>query len=105
MLLRNINQTMGLSNGIRLIITQLGKHLIEAEIIFGNHIGEKVFVPRTKMTTKEKKLPFVLIRKKFAIRLSYSITIDKCQGQTLNKIGIYLPKPIFFVMDNSMLPS
>lgn len=45
--------------------------------------------------TKEKKLPFILIRKQFSIRLSYAMTINKSQGRTLNNIGIYLPKPIF----------
>ncbi|GFQ05183.1 ATP-dependent DNA helicase pif1 [Phtheirospermum japonicum] len=39
--------------------------------------------------------PFVLNRKQFPLRLSYTMTINKSQGQTLNFIGIYLPKPIF----------
>ncbi|GKA86865.1 nucleic acid-binding, OB-fold, replication protein A, OB domain protein [Tanacetum coccineum] len=41
MLLRNINQSAGLCNGIRLGITKLGKRFIEAEIITGTKVGEQ----------------------------------------------------------------
>ena len=37
MLLRNLDQTQGLCNGTRLIITRLAKHVIAAEIIFGKN--------------------------------------------------------------------
>ncbi|KAK1684710.1 hypothetical protein QYE76_045558 [Lolium multiflorum] len=42
MLLRNINQAAGLCNGTRMTITQLGNKFIEAQIITGTHVGEKV---------------------------------------------------------------
>lgn len=56
MLLRNINQTIGLCIGTWLIITQLGKYLMKAEIITGRNIRDKVFVPSIKMITKKKKV-------------------------------------------------
>ncbi|XP_019154115.1 PREDICTED: uncharacterized protein LOC109150585 [Ipomoea nil] len=37
MLLRNIDHSMGLCNGTRLIVTQLGNHVIEGKIIAGNN--------------------------------------------------------------------
>ena len=46
MLLRNLNQSAGLCNGTRLIITQLGAWVLEAQIITGSHIGDKVLLPR-----------------------------------------------------------
>nr|ABA95557.1 AT hook motif-containing protein, putative [Oryza sativa Japonica Group] len=42
MLLRNINQTAGLCNGTRMTITQLGKKYIEAQIITGTHVDDKI---------------------------------------------------------------
>ena len=63
MLLRNINQSEGLCNGTRLTITQLGKWFIEAQIITGTNIGNKVYIPRIIMSPSDSKSPFVLKRR------------------------------------------
>ena len=34
-------------------------------------------------------------RKQFPIRLSFSMTINKAQGQTIPHVGIYLPDSVF----------
>jgi hypothetical protein len=39
--------------------------------------------------------PFPFKRTQFLIRLSFTITINKVQGQTLDYVGIYLPQPVF----------
>ena len=44
MLLRNLNQSIGLCNGTRLIVTNLGQNIVEAIIITETHIGEKVYI-------------------------------------------------------------
>ncbi|CAN1800456.1 ATP-dependent DNA helicase PIF1 [Linum perenne] len=72
MLLRNLNPSMGLCNGTRILITRLGQHVISGLIIGGT-----------------------FERRQFPIRLCYAMTINKSQGQTLDQIGLYLPKPIF----------
>jgi ATP-dependent DNA helicase PIF1 len=41
MLLRNINQSEGLCNGTRLIITALGDMVIEGQLITGTYQGKK----------------------------------------------------------------
>ncbi|XP_050878111.1 uncharacterized protein LOC127081924 [Lathyrus oleraceus] len=50
MLLRNIDQPEGLCNGIRLIVTRLANHVIEAKIISGKNIGGVIYIPRMDMT-------------------------------------------------------
>lgn len=95
MLLRNINQSMGLCNGTRLIITQLAKWVIEGKIITGTNKGTKVFIPRIIMSPSETKLPFILKRRQFPVRLCFAMTINKSQGQTLQCVGLYLRKPVF----------
>ncbi len=50
LLLRNLNQSIGLCNGMRLIVKRLGQHVIEAEIIIGNNVGKRVFIPRIIMS-------------------------------------------------------
>lgn len=95
MLLRNLNQSAGLCNGTRLIITQLGERVLEAQIITGSHIDEKVLLPRIALHVSSTKWPFVLSRWQFPIRLYYAMTINKSQGQTLQNVGLYLPRPVF----------
>ncbi|XP_038685825.1 uncharacterized protein LOC119985609 [Tripterygium wilfordii] len=95
MLLRNINQSSGLCNGTRLLVTRLGDRVIKANIITGSHIGARVYIPRIIMSTTEAKWPFVMKRRHFLVRLCYAMTINKSQGQTLKKLDLYLPRPLF----------
>ena len=62
-MLRKVNLTMGLCIGTRLIVTRLVGYVIEAIIIIENNISESVFIPRIKMTAKDRKWPFVFTMK------------------------------------------
>lgn len=95
MLLRNLNQSLGLCNGTRLIVTKLGQNVIEAIIITGTHTGEKTYIPRINLTTHGSHWPFTLCRRQFPIKVCYSMTINKSQGQSLSNVGVYLKKPVF----------
>ena len=96
MLLRNVNPKAGLLNGTRLLITQLGSKVLQAKILTGSRTGDKVFIPRINLSTaSDSGLPFTLNRKQFPVKLSYAVTIIKSQGQTLSKVGIFLPTPVF----------
>ena len=94
-LLRNLNPFEGLCNGTRLICRRFQSKVIDAEIITGSHIGKRVFIPRITLIASENKLPFTLNRRQFPIRVAFSMTINKSQGQTLSRVGIYLPEPAF----------
>jgi ATP-dependent DNA helicase PIF1 len=50
LLLRNLNQSIGLCNGMRLIAKKLGQRVIEAETITGNNVDKRVFIPRIIMS-------------------------------------------------------
>ncbi|XP_057248067.1 uncharacterized protein LOC125492488 [Beta vulgaris subsp. vulgaris] len=45
MLLRNIDQSSGLCNGTRLVVKHLGDRIIEAIVVSGSNLGNKVFIP------------------------------------------------------------
>jgi ATP-dependent DNA helicase PIF1 len=95
MLMRNMNQSLGLCNGTRLIVTKMGKYVIEGKILTGRNIGERVFIPRLSLIPSDKRLPFKFQRRQFPLTVSYAMTINKSQGQSLQYVGVYLPHPIF----------
>ena len=97
MLLRNLDTKNGLCNGTRLTVIALGNRCIEAKIISGSStfVGRHVFIPRIKLIPSDTSVPFKFQRTQFPIRLAYCMTINKSQGQTFDKVGIYLPRPCF----------
>ncbi|XP_012839282.1 PREDICTED: uncharacterized protein LOC105959688 [Erythranthe guttata] len=95
MFLRNIDQSSGWCNGTRLSITRLGNRVLEAKIISGTNIVHKVFIPRLTLTPSDNMIPFKFKRRQFPITLSFAMTVNKSQGQSLQHVGIYLQKPVF----------
>ncbi|CAF1835940.1 unnamed protein product [Brassica napus] len=67
-----------------LIVTQLLPHVIQGRIITGNGIAaDPVWIPR------------IMCRRQFPATLAFAMTINKSQGQTLQNVGLFLPKPVF----------
>ena len=62
--------------------------VIEATILTGNYKNEDVFIPRIPMIPTD--LPFDFKRLQLPLKLSFTLTIDKAHGQTLDCIGIIL---------------
>ncbi|KAL6661674.1 hypothetical protein ACP70R_001058 [Stipagrostis hirtigluma subsp. patula] len=95
-LLRNIDPANGLCNGTRLVIRQFSKNAIDAEIVVGQHAGKRVYLPRIPLCPSDDEMfPFQFKRKQFPIRLSFAMTVNKAQGQTIPNVGVYLPEPVF----------
>ncbi|CAN1306092.1 ATP-dependent DNA helicase PIF1 [Linum perenne] len=95
MLLRNLNPSLGLCNGTRIMLTQLGENVLAGVILGGSSEGVQVAIPRINLDVQQHRWPFVLRRRQFPVRLCYAMTINKSQGQTLECVGLYLPKPVF----------
>nr|KAJ0193152.1 hypothetical protein LSAT_V11C800407890 [Lactuca sativa] len=95
MLLRHIDQKCGLCNGTRLQVIALGKRVIEAEIISGSNIGNRMFIPRMYLTPSDTRIPFIFQRRQFPLAVCFAMTINKSQGQSLSRVGLFLRQPIF----------
>ncbi|RZB42321.1 ATP-dependent DNA helicase PIF1, partial [Glycine soja] len=83
MLIRNLDQAEGLCNETRLIISRMTNHVIEARIISGKKC-RKFGIYSTNLTRRQ--FPFIV---------SYAMTINKSQGQSLQCVGLYLLQPVF----------
>jgi hypothetical protein len=95
MLLRNLNTKRGLCNGTRLIVTNLQPNLIVGEVLTGRAKSNFVFIPRIDLAPSDSNMPFILKRRQFPVRVAFAMTINKSQGQTLEKVGICLREPVF----------
>ncbi len=90
------NMPGGLANGIRLIVVKLMQHIIDAEIATGPDKGRRVFIPRLSIIPSDtERMPFTFRRRQFPLWPAFAMTINKAQGQTLQTVGVYLPKPVF----------
>lgn len=96
-LLRNISPSNGLCNGTRLKVIELGQHILGCTIAMPNSSfnGNAVLIPRIALHSTEGELPFTIQRIQFPVQLAYAMTINKAQGQSLSRVGVYLPRPVF----------
>ena len=92
MLIRNLNTKAGLCNGTRLILISVKPKVLEVIIASTKQIA---FIPRIDLCPSDTSLPFTLRRRQFPVVLAFAITINKAQGQSLEKLAIYLPAPVF----------
>ena len=95
LLLHNLNPARALCNGRRLRVVQLARHSVCAEILTGDKRGNVVLIPRILLRPSDTNMPFILNRIQLPLRLAYCITINKTEGQTFDKIGLYLPDTCF----------
>ncbi|KAH9611760.1 hypothetical protein KSS87_009024 [Heliosperma pusillum] len=96
MLLRNIDQSRGLCNGTRLIVTDLRTRVIRCTVLTGSRKGDIVYIARITLTPSDSsKFPVRFSRRQFPIAVCFAMTINKSQGQSLSQVSIYLPRPVF----------
>jgi ATP-dependent DNA helicase PIF1 len=95
MLLRNLDTASGACNGTRLIVNKISTRVIDATIINGSHANQRFFIPRIPLCPETNILPIKFTRLQFPVRPAFAMTINKSQGQTLDFMGLYLPRPVF----------
>ncbi|XP_072084629.1 uncharacterized protein [Arachis hypogaea] len=95
MLLRNIDQTNGLCNGTRMQVRRMRNYVIECKTLTGNKVGSIVLILRLNLILNNEILPVRFQRRQFPIIMSFAMTINTSQGQTLSKVRIYLLRLVF----------
>uniref|UniRef100_A0A8R1E7U9 ATP-dependent DNA helicase n=1 Tax=Caenorhabditis japonica TaxID=281687 RepID=A0A8R1E7U9_CAEJA len=64
------------------------------DVFGGSNKKKDTFVPRITCY-EDKNLPFHLKRTQFPVKLAFAISINKAQGQSFGRVGLYLPEDVF----------
>ncbi|XP_029640967.1 uncharacterized protein LOC115215804 [Octopus sinensis] len=95
MLLRNFDPANGHCNRRGYTVTELNSHVIEAVIATGPHTDKLLCIPRIPLMPSDNQFPFQLRRRQFPLKSAFPFTANKSQGQTLDRVGVFLPSRMF----------
>jgi ATP-dependent exoDNAse (exonuclease V) alpha subunit len=84
---------------VHVIVTELGDRIVTVKALrddagFSDENEEEIVLPRITFSHVLSS-GHTLIRRQFPLAPAYSTTIHSSQGQTYDKIGIDLTKPVF----------
>ncbi|XP_046395741.1 ATP-dependent DNA helicase PIF1-like [Ischnura elegans] len=91
-LIRNISFEDRLVNGTKVIVEKISRRFIEARI---PNATDTVMIPRIPFKFAVSNSGIEMIRKQFPLKVAYGVTINKSQGQTLEKVGVDLRSDVF----------
>jgi len=60
-----------------------------------SNIGDKIFISKMNLIPSNVGMSFKFQRRQFPIALCFAMKINKNQGQSLTKVDLYLPRPVF----------
>ena len=79
------------------MVTALTDNLIFAQTLgAAEGINSEILIPRILTITKDTGGTFVSFKKtQFPVLVAYYLTLNRAQGQTLQRSGMYLPTSVF----------
>lgn len=96
MLPRNLEQNMGLCNGTRLQVKNVGPKTLDCRVLGGEYDGKQHYIPRIPLAPPDSNGLFAHFRRiQFPVRLVFNLTINKSQGQSLQHVGLCLHPEVF----------
>jgi ATP-dependent DNA helicase PIF1 len=93
-LIKNLNIKHSHCNGTCYIIKEMTPRLIKAEKLSGG-LHSEILIPRIPMICQDSDFPVPFKRLQFPVLLAYYLTLNRAQGQSLDRAGLYLPKSVF----------
>lgn len=93
-LLRNVDTMFGLCNGTRLKLIDMNQNVLTVKIMTGDQKDQIRLLPRITISI-QKDVPTPFRRTQFPVKLGFAMTINKAQGQSFRKVGVYIKSPVF----------
>jgi len=94
-LIWNLSPKHRMCNGTRLRPLAINPNCLQVAILGGWWDGKIHLLPYIKLTTTAEDLPFILERKQFPVHLCFAMTVNKSQGQSLEKVDVDLRTDAF----------
>ncbi|OBZ77761.1 ATP-dependent DNA helicase PIF1 [Grifola frondosa] len=95
MLLHDLNPANGLCNGTHMILITIKSRVLHCQVLRGNHAGKEVYISRITIKPSSEDLPIPLSRRQFPVHLTFAMTINKAQGQSVINVGLDLHTSVF----------
>ena len=73
----------------------MSSSVLLCEIVEGRYRSQEVLIPRITHHCNDSRLPFTLCRREFPVIGAFAMTINKSQGQSYDRVGIYLRNEVF----------
>lgn len=97
MLIKNYDINNKLCNGTRLQVLKISEHILVCRNLTNPKKENDILIPiEFSYGGKINQSGITWKRIQFPIRLSFAMTLNKCQGQTLQRVGIYLKETDVF---------
>jgi len=70
---------------------------VQVKLLTGAQKGRVVMLPRCSIPVSQDNsgLPFAFTRVQFPLIPAYCVSVHKSQGQTLDKVGMFMEYPVF----------
>jgi len=94
MLLRNMDPVRGHCNGTHYILRAVTQCNIDAQIASDEYVANMLLIPQIPLMPMDSSLPITLRRRPFPVRPAFAMSINKSQGQTLERAGVLLTEPV-----------
>ena len=79
-ILMNLDQSRGVCNGSRGILTRCRNRVLEVKLITGQYAGEVVFIPRIPNQPLEEENSFKFTRKQFYVAVSRVTSVSNIKA-------------------------